>query len=136
MGFLILALLQAPVDPAFHRAGALPAAVKMKIVLHRVDFEGDTTVVLPAALPILQEAALVARDTGTGAIIVIVDQPTDSRRSATYRSILTRRRAKAVRHFLVSQGIAATRITIPGLNPPSLSFANNRSNRPAELYIQ
>ncbi|HXQ21729.1 MAG TPA: OmpA family protein [Candidatus Acidoferrales bacterium] len=138
-----LLLLQASANLAFGDpdavpvpAQALPATAKMKVVVHGLDFEGDSAVIQPEALPILDETARVAHDTGIDTILVVIDQSTPEPRSATHRAILMQQRAKAVRHFLRSRGVSAGRITIRELDAPPLSLADKASSRPAELSVQ
>jgi outer membrane protein OmpA-like peptidoglycan-associated protein len=137
LGSLSLFLLQVSANAAFgDPAQALPAPVKMKVVVHGVDFEADSAVIQPAALPVLDETARVAHDTGIGTVLVVIDQPAPGTRGAMHDAILKRQRAKAVRHFLLSRGVSARRITIRELDAPPLSLANKASTHPAELYVQ
>jgi outer membrane protein OmpA-like peptidoglycan-associated protein len=117
----------------------LPAPTKRKIVLHRVDFDPDSAVIHPEAFPILEEAT--ASLSGDEPIEVVVNEPSDSDPSIAYRSELVRRRAQAVRRFLVQHGSTATRLTIEGLDQPPPSLATRAGdggahNRPAELRIE
>lgn len=137
LGSLSLFLLQVSANAAFgDPAQALPAPVKMKVVVHGLDFQGDSAVIQPEVLPILDETARVAHDAGINTILVVIDQPAPGTRSVTHDAILRRQRAKAVRHFLLSRGASPRRITIRELNAPPLSLANKASTRPAELYLQ
>ena len=143
LGSLCLFLLQASANAAFGDpnavpapAQALPAPAKMKVVVHGLDFESDSAVIQPEALPVLDETARVAHDTDIGTILVVIDQPAPGTRGATHDAILKRQRAKAVRHFLLSRGVSARRITIRELSAPPLSLANKASTCPAELYVQ
>jgi peptidoglycan-associated lipoprotein len=108
---------------------ALPRPSQKRIVAHAVTFEPDTAIIRPEAFPVLNEAAELL---GTAAPIVVhVDQPSDERRPAAYQSLLARRRDKAVRWYLVEQGIALDRFTLP----PDAG-APPFHNRPVELRVE
>jgi outer membrane protein OmpA-like peptidoglycan-associated protein len=146
IALLMLTPLQAPSNSASGadaKAGdvveKLPAPTKRKIVLHRVDFDPDSAVIQPEAFPVLEEAT--ASLTGDEQIAIVVNEPSDGNSSVAYRSALVRRRAQAVRRFLMRHGSTATRLTIEGLDQPPPSLATRAGdggahNRPAELHVE
>lgn len=123
----------------FPPAPSLPTPLKKKVVVHGGSFDANAATIRPEAVPVLHEAAQAL--SGRGAVVVVVHAP-DGPGNTAYRSILARRRAKAVRHFLIGHGIAARRIAIEGLDPlrltsPHDNTLGSRTQKcPAELHVE
>ncbi len=102
-------------------------------------FATGQSVLLPIAQDRLQEVARALQDTPNGAIVV--EGHTDSTGSAATNDDLSRRRAEAVRDYLLAQGIAHDRIRAVGLGS-SRPVADNKTvegranNRRVEIVIQ
>ena len=114
-----------------------PPAPKKKIVLRDVHFDYDKSDIRADAKPILDEAVSVLKDGGEA---VIVQGHTDSRGADAYNMALSRRRADAVRTYLTSHGIKASRVRTVGLGE-SKPVASNATedgrtqNRRVELHL-
>jgi outer membrane protein OmpA-like peptidoglycan-associated protein len=110
-------------------AASLPAR---KIIAHGVVFEPDATTISSEALPVLSEAAeLLGRD---GPVMITVGSPTDAQHSDTYRQLLRRRRAKAIRRYMVEDGIALDRIAFSDAES-AIATADASHSRPMELRV-
>jgi OOP family OmpA-OmpF porin len=126
-----------PPPPAVAQKPA-PPPVKKKIVLRSVHFDFNKANIRPDAVPVLNEAVNVLKDEGT--VGVIVAGHTDSIGSDAYNMKLSRRRADAVREYLISHGIPAKRIRVEAFgkrNPvASNDTADGRAqNRRVELNL-
>jgi outer membrane protein OmpA-like peptidoglycan-associated protein len=91
----------------------------------------------PAAKESLQKAAATLRDSQTN---IVVEGHTDSTGSDEINQPLSQRRANRVRDFLISQGIAASRLSAIGYGAsrpavPNDSEANRALNRRVQLQI-
>src|SRR5215470_15842432 len=102
------AVAQAPPPPA----PAPTPALKKKIVLRGVNFDFDKSNIRPDAVPILEEACKTLK--AEPSIDVSCDGYTDSIGSDAYNMALSKRRANAVRDWLIKCGIPATRLTTRG----------------------
>lgn len=133
------ALSTAPCDPALHRTAAVPApvvvaqaapapvaapapaAVPLVVVPPplKVSFSGDAlfafdrSVLRPQSLVLLDD--LVGQLVGTNFESIAVTGHTDRLGSAAYNQKLSERRAMAVKDYLVSKNVQATRIDATGL---------------------
>ena len=102
-------------------------------------FKSDTHELLPIAENKLEQVAAALVDTPDERQIV-VEGHTDSRGSNSYNENLSRKRAEAVRTFLISKGISANRIVAVGKGE-SQPIANNRTadgranNRRVEIIV-
>jgi outer membrane protein OmpA-like peptidoglycan-associated protein len=102
-------------------------------------FKSDTHQLLPIAENKLEQVAAALVDTPDERQIV-VEGHTDSRGSNAYNENLSRKRAEAVRTFLISKGISANRIVAVGKGE-SQPVANNRTadgranNRRVEIVV-
>jgi outer membrane protein OmpA-like peptidoglycan-associated protein len=102
-------------------------------------FATNQSTLLPIAQDRLQQVAHALNDNPNGAIVV--EGHTDSVGSVSSNEELSRRRAEAVREFLVSRGVDAARIRAIGLGP-SRPIADNKSpegranNRRVEIVIE
>ena len=93
-----------------------------KVILHGVGFDSSTARIRGEAVPILDEAAeILAPD---DQIMVIIDQSVGDRGSEAFRRVLERRRAKAVRRYLVNRGVAARSITVDTVPVPRSAARN------------
>ena len=109
------------------------------VTLGDVLFETGRAELKPGAMRSLDELVQVLRE-NPGATVA-VEGHTDSVGGRDYNYGLSQRRADAVRGFLLSQGIAPSRITARGLGPdyPVASngdAAGRQQNRRVELVIQ
>ena len=110
---------------------ALPAT---KIIAHGVDLEPDATTISSEALPVLSEAAELLGKDGPP-VVISVDPPTDGYHSDTYRQLLRRRLAKAIRRYLVEDGIAPDRVAFPADAGSAIATADASHSRPMELHV-
>jgi outer membrane protein OmpA-like peptidoglycan-associated protein len=116
---------------------APPRAAK-KIILRSIHFNFDKADILPDAAPVLDAAVQTLNE--AGGQIVIVAGHTDSTGSEAYNLQLSRRRADAVRAYLVSHGIDAGRIHTEALGKAQPVASNDTEdgraqNRRVELHI-
>jgi outer membrane protein OmpA-like peptidoglycan-associated protein len=102
-------------------------------------FATGQSTLLPIAQDRLQQVAHALNDNPNGTILV--EGHTDSVGSAAANEELSRRRAEAVREFLVAHGVDAARIRAMGMGP-SRPVAENRTpegranNRRVEIVIE
>jgi outer membrane protein OmpA-like peptidoglycan-associated protein len=87
-------------------------APPMKLVLSGVNFDFDKATLRP------EDIAIIDRDVSSldkwGNVNIEIAGHTDSRGSDEYNMDLSQQRAEAVRHYLVSKGIAADRLSSKG----------------------
>jgi len=141
MACLSLLLLQAsPGDRgnasvADSNPSAPPAALPVrKIIAHGIDLEPDATTISSEALPVLSEAAgLLGRDGPP--VVITVDPPTDEYHGDRNRQLLRRRLAKAIRRYLVEDGIIPDRIAFPADAESAIATADASHSRPMELHV-
>jgi OOP family OmpA-OmpF porin len=115
---------------------APPPPTKQKIVLRGVHFDFDKAAIRPDARPILDEAARILNDNPN--LNVLVEGNTDNIGTKAYNMRLSQRRADAVKSYLVSRGVSASRLTTEGFGfdkpVASNSTAEGRAqNRRVEL---
>ncbi|MBI3784602.1 MAG: OmpA family protein [Deltaproteobacteria bacterium] len=118
---------------------APPAPQKKKIVLRSVHFDFDKSVIRADAVPVLNEAADTLKE--EGGVAVIVEGHTDSKGSDAYNEKLSKRRADAVRQYLVKHGIPSNRITAEGFGESRPVASNDTDdgraeNRRVELRVE
>lgn len=110
-----------------------------KLILEGVNFDNDKATLRPEAFAILDRAAETLKEWGD--MKVEIAGHTDSAASEGYNIILSERRARAVRDYLIGRGIAAERLTAKGLGE-SQPIADNSTeegrfkNRRVELIPQ
>ena len=109
---------------------------KISWILSGVTFEFDSAVLRPESKQILQDDIQILKENPQ--IRVEVQGHTDDIGTAEYNMGLSDRRAQSVKQYLISQGIAASRLTAKGYgesNPrfPNDSDANRAKNRRVEL---
>ncbi|MBK8323731.1 MAG: OmpA family protein [Betaproteobacteria bacterium] len=103
----------APAKPAAPAAKAAPASVKQAIVIQAdALFDFDKSVVRPDGKKRIDEA--LAKLQGVDVEMVIATGHTDSVGTDAYNQKLSERRAAAVKGYLVSKGIPASKITTIG----------------------
>lgn len=134
-----------PAPPPAPQAEPAPVAPEPKrIVLRGVNFDYDKSNIKSQFVPILDEAAQTLKDNPD--ITVSVEGHTDSIGSDEYNQRLSERRAQAVKQYLVSKGIDASRLSTAGkgeqepISPNTKDGRDNPEgramNRRAELKIQ
>jgi outer membrane protein OmpA-like peptidoglycan-associated protein len=89
-----------------------PPTESKKIVLRGINFDFDKATIKNEFVPVLDEAARILKDNPN--VQVIVEGHTDSKGSDEYNQRLSERRAKAVKQYLESRGIAASRLEAVG----------------------
>lgn len=89
-----------------------PPAEPRKLILEGVNFDNDKATLKPEAMATLDQAAATLKEWGN--VRVEVAGHTDSKASDAYNQALSERRARAVRDYLISRGIAAERLTAKG----------------------
>ncbi|RAL22162.1 hypothetical protein DL240_09915 [Lujinxingia litoralis] len=82
-------------------------------ILDKVFFQTDKAVIVEASFELLDQVALILR-TNPDILLLEVAGHTDRRGDAEYNEMLSEERAKAVREYLVSQGVDASRIVARG----------------------
>jgi OmpA-OmpF porin, OOP family len=128
-----------PPAPAPPPVAQAPPPAKKKIVRRSVHFDFDKATIRPDAVPVLNEAAETLK--AEGGIAVIVEGHTDSVGTDAYNQKLSRRRADAVRQYLVKHGIPANRITAEGFGESRPVASNDTGdgraqNRRVELRVE
>lgn len=118
---------------------AIPAPTKRKIVLRGVRFDFDKADIRPDARAILDEAAKTLKE--EGAVAIVVEGHTDARGTEPYNLKLSQRRAAAVRQYLASKGIDASRLTVEAYGESKPVATNDTDegraqNRRVELNIK
>jgi len=113
--------------------------VKRKIVLRGVHFDFDKATIRPDARPVLDEAIGALKQAGN--VTIITEGHTDSVGSPEYNQRLSERRARAVRDYMVSGGIAPTRIEAVGMGESKPVATNDTAegraeNRRVELRVR
>ncbi len=117
----------------------LVKVTKTKIELtQKVYFAYNRARIKRRSYQLLRDVATVLKDRPT--MTVRIEGHTDSRGSARYNRRLSRRRARAVRRFLIREGIAPSRLVAVGYGEDK-PIANNRyragreKNRRVEFFI-
>jgi OOP family OmpA-OmpF porin len=119
--------------------------VSKKIILRGINFDFNKYNIKPEFAPVLDEAAQILKDNPD--VRVTIEGHTDSIGSVAYNQRLSERRAAAVKRYLVSRGIEASRLETVGYGK-SRPIADNKKpngrdnpegramNRRAELKVQ
>jgi len=121
------------------------AAASKKIVLRGINFDFDKANIKREFVPVLDEAAQILKDNSS--VQVTIEGYTDSKGTDAYNLKLSDRRAAAVKHYLVSKGVAADRLTTvgkgeadpvaPNTKPDGKDNPEGRAmNRRAELKVR
>jgi OOP family OmpA-OmpF porin len=130
-------LMKAPAKPMAKKPAPMPLPQpKISWILSDVNFDLNKAVVRPDAKQTLQKDIKILKENPQ--IRAQVQGYTCDLGDANYNLQLSDRRAKAIKDYLVSQGIAANRLTAKGYgesNPrfPNDSEANRAKNRRVEL---
>lgn len=116
-----------------------PPPTSKKLVLRGVHFDFDKYNLRPEAKPILDEAAKILNENPE--LSVEVQGYTDSIGTDAYNLALSDRRANTVKDYLVSQGVAASRLTVEGFGEADPVATNDTEegraqNRRVELVPQ
>jgi OOP family OmpA-OmpF porin len=119
------------------KAAPAIAPVPKALVLEGVNFESDSATLLSSSLAVLDRVAAMLKDWPD--VRVEVAGYTDSTNTDAYNQKLSERRAEAVRSYLVSQGVAADRLTAMGYGESSPVADNGTKdgrlkNRRVELH--
>lgn len=107
-----------------------PPAAKPLVTLHGPQFDFDKATLKPDGKRLLDEAVRILKDKPD--MNVSVEGHTDSVGSDAYNQKLSERRAKAVRDYLVSQGVSASRITVVGWGEAKPVASNDTAEGRAE----
>lgn len=136
---------RAATSPPAAPPAAAPAATESKrIVLRGINFDFDKATIKKEFVPVLDEAARILKDNAN--IKVTIEGHTDSKGTDEYNLRLSDRRAKAVKQYLVSRGVEASRLDTVGKGekePVADNMKNGKDNpegramnRRAELKVQ
>ena len=106
------------------------------LTLHGINFNSDSSKVLPDSEQILAKAVTALQD--SVGVSVIIEGHTDNTGTPSYNQLLSERRAKAVLDFLVANGIENERLVSVGKGESSPVASNNTKegryqNRRVEL---
>jgi len=124
-----------PPPPVVAKAAPPPKGTKLATIAG-TQFDFNKATIKPAGRDVLDKAVKTLRDNPE--VRVVVEGHTDSIGSDAYNQKLSERRARAVGDYLISQGIAASRITTRGYGK-SRPVASNKTeagraeNRRAEI---
>ena len=122
-----------PFDPAHHGCPTLARVTDNKIeILQQIFFETDQATIKDESFPVLQAVASVLK--GLGGARVRIEGHTDDRGSDEYNLDLSKRRARAVAQWLISNGgVDAGRLetegygkTRPIVSGPNVDVSMNR----------
>ncbi len=106
----------APPPPSAPRAVAPPPppppSESKKIVLRGINFDFDKATIKREFVPVLDEAAQILKDNPQ--VRVTIEGHTDSIGTDAYNQRLSERRARAVKQYLVSRGVEASRLDTVG----------------------
>jgi len=94
----------------------------VKFVMHGVDFGPKEARIRPDAAPVLDEVVQLVGDENR--TVTIAEEPVEPVGRDTFNCALARRRARSVKEYLVTHGIAAGRIVIDGSSGSSAGTAN------------
>jgi outer membrane protein OmpA-like peptidoglycan-associated protein len=116
-----------------------PPPAKKKIVLRSVHFDFNKYNIRPDAIPVLDEAVSILKEDAT--VPVVVEGHTDAIGSQKYNQKLSEQRAESVKKYLVSHGIAASRIQTIGYGKTKPVASNDTEdgraqNRRVELHVE
>lgn len=116
-----------------------PPPAKKKLVLRGVHFDFDKASLRPEGKPILDEAAKILNENPD--VTVQVQGYTDGIGTVEYNLGLSDRRAATVKDYLVSQGVASSRLTTKGFGKSDPVATNDTEegraqNRRVELVPQ
>jgi outer membrane protein OmpA-like peptidoglycan-associated protein len=112
---------------------------KKIVILDKVFFVYDKAIILEQSYPVLMEVAQILKENAP-IKKVLIEGHTDSRGSDSYNRSLSDRRAKAVREFLIKQGIDRNRMLAKGFGEERPIASNDddegrQKNRRVEFTI-
>jgi outer membrane protein OmpA-like peptidoglycan-associated protein len=116
-----------PAPPAPMSAPPPAAPEPARIILRGVNFDYDKSNIKSEFVPVLDEATQTLKDNPD--INVRISGHTDSIGSDEYNQRLSERRAQAVKQYLVSRGIASSRLSTEGRGEREPIEANTRGGR-------
>ena len=116
-----------PPPPAAPEPPPPPPPAPKRIILRGVNFDYDKSNIKSEFAPILDEAAQTLKDNPD--INVRISGHTDSIGSDEYNQRLSDRRAQAVKQYLVSQGIASSRLSTEGRGEREPIAPNTKDGR-------
>jgi OOP family OmpA-OmpF porin len=128
-----------PPPPAPAPAAKSEPVIKKTVVLPGVNFAFDRADLLPAARDILDREVHSELQSDSH-LTVLIEGHTDSVGSDAYNLSLSQRRADAVKSYLVSKGIAASRIESRGMGESKPVASNETAmgraeNRRVEINV-
>lgn len=92
----------------------------------RIQFEFDSTAVVPASLPLLDSVGEMMTLPGVEGRSIIVEGHTDAQGTERYNESLSQRRAAAIKRYLVdSFGLDASRLVVTGKGESRLHDRND-----------
>jgi OOP family OmpA-OmpF porin len=107
-----------------------PPAAKPLVTLHGPQFDFNKSTLKPDGKRLLDEAARTLKDKPD--MNVSVEGHTDSVGSDAYNQKLSERRAKTVRDYLASEGVASSRMTVVGWGEAKPVASNDTAEGRAE----
>lgn len=122
--------------PPQQRIVLLPSNI---VISDKIQFEVNKADVKPVSYPLLDEVVTVMK-ANTQIDAVQIEGHTDSTGAADYNTKLSQQRAEAVMKYIVSKGIAQSRLTAKGFGPDQPIAANDtpegqEMNRRVEFKI-
>ncbi len=114
-----------PPPPPAHTTEPIFKEGKKSLVLEGVNFEYNSAKLTPASTAILDKVAASLVDWSD--VKVEVDGHTDGRGADAYNMKLSQARAEAVRDYLISKGVAASRLTAKGFGK-TRPIADNKTD--------
>jgi outer membrane protein OmpA-like peptidoglycan-associated protein len=140
IGYTVCALMGQEAAPAPAPAAApLQPTVRKVVVLPGVHFDLDQATLKPEAQRVLRDEVVTLMKQESD-LTVRVEGHTDSQGSETYNQGLSERRALSVKEFLVSSGIASSRIVADGYGETQPVASNDTAegrarNRRVEIKV-
>jgi len=119
-----------PPPPVVAQAPPPPPPVKPIVTLHGPQFDFDKATLKPDGKRLVDEAVRLMKEKPD--LRVSVEGHTDSIGGEAYNQRLSERRAKAVRDYMVSEGIDASRITTRGFGKSKPIASNSTKEGRAE----
>jgi outer membrane protein OmpA-like peptidoglycan-associated protein len=128
--------IQAQRPPPQERIVLLPSTI---VISDKIQFEVNKADVKPVSYPLLDEVVTVMK-ANPQIDSVQIEGHTDTTGAADYNTKLSQQRAEAVMKYIVSKGIAASRLTAKGFGPEKPIAANDtpdgqEMNRRVEFNI-
>jgi OOP family OmpA-OmpF porin len=115
-----------PARPAPPPPPAQAPSASKKIVLRGINFDFDKSNIKREFVPVLDEAAQILKDNPS--VRVTIEGYTDSKGTEAYNQKLSERRANAVKNYLVSRGVEASRLDAVGKGESDPVAPNTKPN--------